>query len=550
MSSRLSQARPAVRPALKARMQISAPSGAGKSRTALTIATEFGGPILDVDTEHESALTYADDFIFDHLPWRGPFDPLELAELLLDPQGYEDGTIIIDSATHFWRGEGGTLDIANGKFTGWKEARPVQEALVKAILQCPAHVILCVRSDMAYEQTEDSNGKKRVDRVGMKPQQDADLVYELNVGLDMDMNHNIVVTKTRTAVLPINRTFRAGRANVVELARTYAEWLKGGEPLLGKAEAEALIEMFEKLPGQQDKILAKQLFIEVFARPEMLRANQLDDAMQWIEEYIARGGPEGGSPATLEDPPQGGDLPPTTTDSARGTTDDEPQIRTSHGGIADPNPDPLDRQDEFEVGDSDPGAPPIATGPSDGPQGSRAKPTPSARQLEAAGATEADINAGIEAAQAMDARSCREYLVERGMSRDGKVEETRRRVAAQFAFERASERPGGSVTELPNVDAGTITETFVATAEGTRADDDAPPSVEDTQALMDEMRGFNPPEPERKPCPVCLEGPGEPHHAAKHEDAEITHPTGTAFWGGDGEVHWTDEDDEPFERTT
>lgn len=292
MPSRLDLVRPAIRPSLKARMMISAPSGAGKTRTALMIAAEVGGDVLVIDTEKESALTYADDFTFNHLAWRAPYDPLELAELLADPVGYENGVVIVDSLTHFWRGEGGTLSIADGKFTGWKEARPVQDALVKAILSCPAHVILCVRSDMAYEQTEDANGKKHVDRVGMKPQQDGDLVYELNVGLDMDMQHNIVVTKTRTTVLPINRTFRAGRANVAELARTYAEWLAGGEPLLGKDEIDALVELFNALPGKEDKIIAKRAFVAQFGRPEMLRASQLDDAERWIRDYVARGGPD------------------------------------------------------------------------------------------------------------------------------------------------------------------------------------------------------------------------------------------------------------------
>jgi hypothetical protein len=33
-----------------------------------------------IDTEKESALTYADDFTFDHLPWDPPFEPRELAQ--------------------------------------------------------------------------------------------------------------------------------------------------------------------------------------------------------------------------------------------------------------------------------------------------------------------------------------------------------------------------------------------------------------------------------------------------------------------------------------
>src|SRR5262245_54698097 len=97
--SRLGLARPAVRPAMNARLMLSGPPGGGKTWSALAIAETLSpvGPriegqshgILGIDTEKESMLTYADQFtdadgapIFMHLPWAAPFDPRELVDTL------------------------------------------------------------------------------------------------------------------------------------------------------------------------------------------------------------------------------------------------------------------------------------------------------------------------------------------------------------------------------------------------------------------------------------------------------------------------------------
>lgn len=227
--SRLSQARHAVRPALKGRLLLSGPSGSGKTWTGLTIATELapGEPVLGIDTEKESMLTFADDFTFTHLHWDPPYDPRELAKTL-DEAGRDYGVILIDSLTHFWRSEGGTLDIANGKFTGWKDARPAQEELVEAILRCDTHVVLTARSKVEHTQ-ELENGKHVVRKLGMATQQDDNLEYEMNVAVELSMDHTASISKSRTTVLPVGRAFRPGHAK--DLANDYRTWLASGEPL-------------------------------------------------------------------------------------------------------------------------------------------------------------------------------------------------------------------------------------------------------------------------------------------------------------------------------
>lgn len=227
--SRLALAKPAVRPSLKARLMLSGPAGSGNTYSALEIATELGRDILVIDTERESALTYADDFAFTHLPWHAPYDPRELGQTLAEA-GDQHDVIVVDSFAHFWTGSGGTLDIADGKFGGWKTARPAQVDVVDGILGCSAHVIICVRSKIEYVQEEvvqDGRKKQTVKKLGMAPQQDATLEYELNLAAEIDIEHRIAVSKSRTVQIPVGRMFQPGHAR--DLGKAYGDWLMSGE---------------------------------------------------------------------------------------------------------------------------------------------------------------------------------------------------------------------------------------------------------------------------------------------------------------------------------
>lgn len=90
----------------KLRLALAAPSEAGKTYTALQLATHLGGPLAVIDTERGSASKFADLF---------PFDVLELASF--HPQRYIDAihdaeeggysVLIIDSLSHAWAGKDG-----------------------------------------------------------------------------------------------------------------------------------------------------------------------------------------------------------------------------------------------------------------------------------------------------------------------------------------------------------------------------------------------------------------------------------------------------------
>lgn len=299
--SRIENARPAVRPALKARALLSGPPGAGKTRSALIVASLLAGDdgkVLVIDTEKESALTYADDFTFDHLPWDAPYGPRELGKALAEAGDAYD-VVVVDSLTHFWRGTGGTLDIAGGKFTGWKDARPAQIDMVEGLLRCGAHFIGCARSKVEHVQ-EKEGGKHVVRKLGMAVVQDDDLEYELNVALELDMDHSMTVSKSRTTAVPVGRTFTAGHAE--DFAVAYRDWLIGGEPPAPQDVVDGFMARMNALDEGPRKS-CKQEFVASLGKPLTLPLPKVPDAEALISRFEAAQADE--SPD--DDPTDGGE---------------------------------------------------------------------------------------------------------------------------------------------------------------------------------------------------------------------------------------------------
>lgn len=294
--SRLGLAVPAIRPGMKGRMLLAGPSGAGKTFTALLIAmalrehTDVASVVM-IDTEKDSGRTYADEFVladgspaYKHISWSAPYNAVDLAMTLRDASGRFD-VVIVDSHSHFWRGEGGVLDVAGGRWTGWAEARPMQADMVDAILSCDCHVILCARTTQEHVQEKnEQTGKIEVRKLGMKIQQDSDLEYEMNVGLELDMTHTLRVTKSRTRVVPVGKQFIPGHAE--EFAGIYRDWLKGGEPAATKEQVDALVDVLNRIADGASRTRAKQQFVETFGRPEMLLVSRLEEAQEWVADKV------------------------------------------------------------------------------------------------------------------------------------------------------------------------------------------------------------------------------------------------------------------------
>jgi hypothetical protein len=266
---------------------LSGPSGAGKTWSGLEIASVLGERLLVIDTEKESALTYADDFTFTHLPWHEPYDPRELgAELIAAAADFD--VIMVDSFTHFWGGAGGTLDIADGKFGGWKTARPAQADAVTGILSAAAHVIICVRSKIDYaaeETVKDGVRKQKVVKLGLAPQQDSTLEYELNLAVEIDIDHRITVSKSRTTAVPVGRTFPSGHAR--DLGKQYGAWLESGEPYADLEVRSGIDTDMRALPQDAKRELwAEWKAAGLPASAELLTVSQSATARKLVDKYV------------------------------------------------------------------------------------------------------------------------------------------------------------------------------------------------------------------------------------------------------------------------
>lgn len=300
-TSRLNQARAGRRVATKARLALSGPSGAGKTWTALSIAEIIApdGPVIVIDTEpgdgsQGAAELYADDFTFDTIQWEPPYDPRDLA-LTLDElgrttaaEGHWPGAegyavIITDSASHFWRGEGGTLDIADGRFTGWKTATSTQDHLVNRILRSPAHVIVCTRAKQAYAQSVDGNGKQIVTKLGLEPIQRADLEYEFQVVAMIDTDHRIDIGKTRCRDLA-GEAFRANDQG--RFALIYKTWLDAGFNTMRQRDVDTLVASFDVITDDEDRVKAKNAFGKAFGAPRFLDVDAGPQVWAWMSENI------------------------------------------------------------------------------------------------------------------------------------------------------------------------------------------------------------------------------------------------------------------------
>src|SRR5829696_4284698 len=249
----------AKREAAKARIALSGPPGSGKTWTALRIARVLSpeGTVLFLDTEHESAKLYAPPFTFKHASWEPPFDAKELTQAIYHYAAHVD-VMVVDSLSHFWIGEGGVLEVAGGKFTGWKEARPIQRAMVEAIVRAPCHFIGCMRSKVEFTQEYDERQKKQVvTRLGTADMQSDDMPYEFTVAAELDAQHRLTITKTRCADLD-GKVYQPHRET--DMASTLLAWLNTGaaqnaptsppEPQVNHGEVEGV---HQSKPGAEEE---------------------------------------------------------------------------------------------------------------------------------------------------------------------------------------------------------------------------------------------------------------------------------------------------------
>ncbi len=271
----------ALRKKAKLRLALTGPSGSGKTYGALEIAKGLGGKTAVIDTEKGSASLYSDRFNFDVLELDPPFTPERFIEAIGAAQeaGYDN--LIIDSITHEWSGSGGCLELLDGlakaKYRGntwsaWSEITPRHNAFLDAILRSDLHIIATMRSKTETAQVDKGNGKKGVDKLGMKSEQRDGVEYEFTTVLDL--NH-----ETHTAMASKDRTGLFSNAEVTQLnestGKKLMDWLNDG-----RTKAEVDLSHFTDIAMEtQDMDALKNAFGEAYKAlrdtPEQAEAQKI-----------------------------------------------------------------------------------------------------------------------------------------------------------------------------------------------------------------------------------------------------------------------------------
>lgn len=204
--------RPAVRANTSVLIGLSGASGSGKTLSALKLATGLarGGKIAFIDTERGRALHYAPapgqpadpsrgTFAFDHLELHPPFSPDAYLGAIVAADELGSRVIIVDSFSHEWEGEGGVLEMQEAEFArmgsrdavkmaSWIKPKGAHKKMMSRLIQCRAHLIICLRAQEKIKIVKGPNGKQEIVAAEARPENERwepicekRLPYELTV---------------------------------------------------------------------------------------------------------------------------------------------------------------------------------------------------------------------------------------------------------------------------------------------------------------------------------------------------------------------------------
>lgn len=187
---------PAIRRPVPLLLGLVGPSGAGKTFSALRLATGMAGKgaVVLIDTENRRAQHYADQFNFQHIDFAPPYGPLDYLAALQAAETVSPSVVIIDSLSHEHDGEGGTLDCVTAELerlagsdpslqqklatAAWRRPKAARRTLLSGLLRMRAHVILCIRATERTRLARETPASDPVE-LGLTPITAPEFMFEL-----------------------------------------------------------------------------------------------------------------------------------------------------------------------------------------------------------------------------------------------------------------------------------------------------------------------------------------------------------------------------------
>lgn len=274
-----------------------APSGGGKTYSALRLATGMieeikkasnkDAKVLMLNTEAARGRYYANEFDYDIVDLEPPYNP----ELFVDAidfavsEGYD--IVILDSTSPEWDGPGGCLELqqkAGGTYQAWGKISPRHERFINAMSTSPIALIATMRGKDQYEVEKDDRGKTSVKKIGAGAKQRDGFEYEFTCTFMIDQKTSTAeVQKDNTHIFendPPQKLTEAHGRKIMQWANT-----SGDEP----AETAKFGQVVAEATGANLPDIKK----EIVQLCKDLGGTKNKDMMEEIKKYVPSGNPNG-----------------------------------------------------------------------------------------------------------------------------------------------------------------------------------------------------------------------------------------------------------------
>lgn len=253
------ESRPAVRENTPLLIGLFSPPGAGKTYSALRLATGiqqvFPGDIVVIDTEAGRALHYADRFKFEHIDFKPPFGSLDYLDVIRYAASKNPAVVVVDSLSHEHIGEGGYLqmheawiDKMAGETADWKRrdacsmaawarVAPLRTQMIQGITQIRGRFIFTFRAKEKTKPMKGPDGKIGIVELGFMPQAGEEMGYEMSASCLLRPRADGVATwltefPGERLMLKLPEQFKGlldtGKPLSEEMGKFMANWARGG----------------------------------------------------------------------------------------------------------------------------------------------------------------------------------------------------------------------------------------------------------------------------------------------------------------------------------
>ena len=268
----------ATKEQMKLKIALTGVSGAGKTMSALRLASGIGKRIAVIDTE-KSAKDYSDKFNFDveELTDHSIDAYIKSINDAVNSNNYD--VLIIDTISHAWiklLEDKEKLDgMGKGNsYTNWAKMTPRQRKFIDTILFCNIDTIVTMRSKHAYA-LQDNGGKQVVKKMGLEPIQRSDIEYEFKVVFDIAINNEAEASKDRTGLFK-GRNFLITE----ETGKELVAWRNSGEP-----KKEVIQPMPAETPNKDFEVMAITKEIKKLIKQHRPSLKTLAEVNEWFFKW-------------------------------------------------------------------------------------------------------------------------------------------------------------------------------------------------------------------------------------------------------------------------